>query len=282
MHLLDFGVHGLYLSLNPSLCTILTPIAMDVSDLTVVRATEAQAAQAGVNCFQHWLVPRGFTSMAQLEWFGGQLHDDSYPWTAGAASWVLVPRSDPTTLDFLAACDTYGRVGVVCTPEGKREEVTSYAIASVFTPDKFRKKGYATHLLRLMHYVVADRSRLPPFPASWGAPPEEAFGDGVFSVLYSDVGDAFYANCTQGENKAGWVAPHDRAPHRVWKLELDEADRQVPEHWTWLADEDLPRLEEEVSAYMASAVKALGDGRSTKVYIPPKEYVKSGLRFKYL
>ena len=56
------------------------------------------------------------------------------------------------------------------------EEVSVIGIASVFTPDQNRRKGYAGSMMRLM----SERIR-------------EGAGGRGFSVLYSDVGTEFYA-----------------------------------------------------------------------------------------
>jgi len=61
--------------------------------------------------------------------------------------------------------------------------------------------------MRLLHWVIADESLLPErFPVEWGAPPPrvEYAGKGLFSVLWSDVGD-FYRRCGPTPEKEGWV-----------------------------------------------------------------------------
>lgn len=87
------------------------------------------------------------------------------------------------------------------------EEVVTYGIGAVYTPPEHRQRGYAKHLMRLLHYILAPRASLPPFPGEWGlAPPTPpgVGGDAAFSELYSGVGDTFYAKCTQGTEKEGW------------------------------------------------------------------------------
>ncbi|KAI0635258.1 hypothetical protein C8Q77DRAFT_1156571 [Trametes polyzona] len=135
-------------------------------------------------------------------------------------TWVLVPRNDPTTVDFLSSCETYRRAALVAkhAKEGEAQEVrevTAYGVACVFTPASKRGKGYARHMMRLLHWVLAPRSALPAFPAEWGTPPDLAaepyrslgVGNALFSVLYSAVGRDFYqgTGVTPGSND-GWVA----------------------------------------------------------------------------
>ena len=57
-------------------------------------------------------------------------------------------------------------------------------------------------MMRLLHWVLAPRSDLPPtFPKEWGAPPDEKMlqslgvANAQFSALYSDIGAEFYRAC---------------------------------------------------------------------------------------
>jgi hypothetical protein len=64
-------------------------------------------------------------------------------------------------------------------------------------------------MMRLLHWVMSNKAfRLSrTFPTAWGAPPTipDGLGDGVFSVLYSDVGSKFYAECGESDAPgAGW------------------------------------------------------------------------------
>ena len=140
---------------------------------------------------------------------------------------------------------SYRRIAVIANTSSSEgtKQVTGYGIASVFTPPEKRKKGYAQHMMRLLHWVLAPRSALPPFPESWGAPPEVPAELGVqnaqFSVLYSDVGKEFYRGCgpavepgngwlTRGAIETSWYAPkapaetssEGTAPH-IWLSEDD-------------------------------------------------------------
>jgi hypothetical protein len=191
---------------------------MSLSHLTIVPATREQQRQATANCYPQWGAPRGVATLEDYERIDDELNSPENLWSQPGrfTSWVLVPRADPGTTDILAACETYRRVALVQRPCGRVEEVATYGIASVFTPANQRRKGYAKHMLRLLHYVLSPREHMPPFPAKWGVPPPAFFGDAAFSVLYSDVGPDFYATCTKGETEPGWVAV--RRPHRIFKV----------------------------------------------------------------
>jgi hypothetical protein len=109
---------------------------------------------------------------------------------------------------YKAACEGWKNVYL-----GAR---SSYAVASVYTPSRYRERGYAKHLMRLLHFVIADPSLLPPFPIEdWGVPPvippnaNLPYRKAVASGLYSDVGSNFYRFCGPGmgpnaTDKRGW------------------------------------------------------------------------------
>jgi hypothetical protein len=101
----------------------------------------------------------------------------------------------------------YKRDALVYEPSEKVvKEVTAYGIASVFTPEQNRRRGYAQHMMRLLHWVLGNASfqASHSFPATWGAPPSGP-ADGAFSVLYSDIGPNFYYQAGEGDAQdSGW------------------------------------------------------------------------------
>ena len=105
------------------------------------------------------------------------------------------------------------------------EEVIAYGIASVFCPPEYRRKGYASHMMRLLHHILSLSDSLPPFPREWGAPPSRSQGvggDARFSVLYSDIGD-FYRLCGPAPDVSGW---HIRGPaSTTWKLKPEDLNQ---------------------------------------------------------
>lgn len=178
-------------------------------------------------------------------------------------AWALVPRCDPGTSNILSHCETYRRVAYAQRPGGRVEEVATYATASVFTPSDQRRKGYAKHMLRLLHYVLSPREHLPPFPPKWGVPPTAFFGDAAFSVLYSDVGPDFYATCTKGETEPGWVAV--REPHRIFKVPSGpQLQGEV------LSLEDAGELEAPATETLRHEMEALPPGDRPRAAILPQ------------
>ncbi|KAH0838611.1 hypothetical protein J3R83DRAFT_6933 [Lanmaoa asiatica] len=103
-------------------------------------------------------------------------------------------------------------------------------------------------MMRLLHWVISGRTseyNLPQFPVEWGAPPPEVVeaGNGMFSLLYSDVGEEFYEQAGPGIEKAGgWEA---RDPiSTTWKIpQKAEAQQSSTDNdWTWLGYGDLDVL----------------------------------------
>jgi hypothetical protein len=189
---------------------------------------------------------------------------------------VLAPRNDPQTLDFKCSCETcvpqssfihatplkctqhrYLRKGfLVDSSESAGQptpsEIYCYGIASVFTPTRNRSKGYAKHMMRLLHWVMAPHSALPPFPTEkWGAPPPSSeSGKAKFSALYSDIGD-FYSLCGPGEEAgSGWAVRG--AVWTLWDVSLAEGSESesAKMEWEWL---DLP----EVNALLQADTEAI-------------------------
>ncbi|KAF7367443.1 hypothetical protein MSAN_00807000 [Mycena sanguinolenta] len=121
------------------------------------------------------------------------------------------------------------------------ETVTCYGIASVFTPLENRGNGFASHMMRLLHWVIADESLLPSskFPAAWGTPPLKVDGtrNGRFSGLWSDVGD-FYSSCgpvhgkREGMGDQRYRNDHDAGVSKLWEEDAGKmrADMEKSEH----------------------------------------------------
>ncbi|KAF8213791.1 hypothetical protein K438DRAFT_1109863 [Mycena galopus ATCC 62051] len=220
-------------------------MAVELSALSLFLATPEQTTVARRRTLNEW--GRGLTLEEHL---ARDAKQDQFDGSRDGRlnTWVLAPRQDPQTLDFKCACETFKRPGLVVDPAKNNgaETVICYGIASVFTPPENRGKGFAHHMMKLLHWVIADESLLPPaeFPAEWGEPPLKVDGarNGRFSGLWSDVGD-FYNSCGPVPGKReGWVIRGTATT--VWEVDASPVSDTTTE-WTWLDDAGVSQLWEE-------------------------------------
>ncbi|GJJ11428.1 hypothetical protein Clacol_005661 [Clathrus columnatus] len=166
-------------------------------------------------------------------------------------AWALVPRSNTTTLDYPCSCETFRRK-ILVTKSGVIETHIGYGIASVFCAPEHRRKGYASHMMRLLHHVLAPPSALPEFPVEWGAPPPSIYPgvrDAQLSVLFSDIGD-FYAQCGPTPTKPGWIIKDPIST--IWKMDFITGivSKSIDIPFEWLTEDKCKELWDLDSAYI--------------------------------
>ncbi|KAI0944814.1 hypothetical protein AcW1_001660 [Taiwanofungus camphoratus] len=202
-------------------------------------------------------------------------------------TWVLAPRNDPKTLDFMCSCETFRRTGVIKIRSQNMQapkliEATSYGIASVYTPPQKRRKGYAQHMMRLLHWVLAPRSALPAkFPSAWGSPPlirGLRVSNAQWSVLYSDVGEDFYRACGPDENSAaGWLVRG--ALKSVYHLPPSSVGAEaagivteggVRQRWDWLTENKTKALWEMDAEWMKNDLIKSSNSHTLFAFLPDK------------
>lgn len=153
-------------------------------------------------------------------------------------------------------------------------EVTCFGIASVFTPPEKRGQGHAKHMMRLLHWVLAPHSSLPPFPKAFGEPPAER-NRGKFSVLYSDIGPSFYLQCGPGEKGLdGWKTRDEIST--VWEVEsahqwMEKVNLTVTEdQWDWLDVSGAQNVLEGDESYMVQDLVAWAKstGHASCMFLP--------------
>ncbi|RPD65611.1 hypothetical protein L226DRAFT_479727 [Lentinus tigrinus ALCF2SS1-7] len=208
---------------------------LTLADLSLFPATAEQTHESRTRHAVQWSRGQALEEYIHRDVV---MEGDEHAANGNLITWVLAPRNDPTTLDFMCSCETFRRAALVTRAQPssggdamkpKVEEVTAYGVASVYTPPKSRKRGYARHMMRLLHWVLASRSALPPtFPREWGAPPDVELlrslgvANAQFSVLYSDVGRDFYRSCgTDPMSHNGWMITG--AIQTFWELDASEA-----------------------------------------------------------
>ena len=146
-------------------------------------------------------------------------------------------------LSHLANPLRYRRPGAV-VHNGEPARVHCYGIASVYTPEYNRGKGYASRMMRLLHWVLAPSGALGPFPEEWGMAPKipstVLCADATFSSLWSDVG-AFYGACGPSPSTNGWEIQGNVST--VWQI--GESSRSEPlndsKGWRWMESDEVSK-----------------------------------------
>ncbi|KAJ7102534.1 hypothetical protein B0H15DRAFT_768604 [Mycena belliarum] len=214
------------------------------SALSLFPATPEQTTEARRRTLLEWgsglTLEEHLARDAKQDQFDGCRDGRLITWQANHT-----PRDEPQTLAFKCACETLKRTGLVIDPENGTSSVAviCYGVASVFTPPENRGQGFARHMMRLLHWVIADESLLSPaeFPAAWGEPPPKVEGtrNGHFSALWSDVGE-FYRTCGPIPGvRDGWVV------RGTSTTILDVDSSPIPDttlEWTWLDDSGVSQL----------------------------------------
>lgn len=144
------------------------------------------------------------------------------------------------------------------------QDVIGYGIASVFTPETKRGKGYAKHMMRLLHWIISPPSTVQ-FPSSWGAPPTSPIGNASFSVLYSDVGPTFYSHCGPDNTPGtGWIVRGNRQTR--WDLHADHPVPLSSVHGEILSEEQVNQLwEDDAKIIKVEAGKHVISGSKGKI-----------------
>jgi hypothetical protein len=103
-------------------------------------------------------------------------------------------------------------------------------------------------MLKLLHYILASPDNLPPFPKAWGTPPaplspeiRKTIPYASAAFLWSDVGE-FYAKCTVGEDRPGYLIEEEKNRALVWKVlppNSSSSAKKEGEEWEWVYEKDI-------------------------------------------
>ncbi|KAG1734829.1 hypothetical protein EDB19DRAFT_1830465 [Suillus lakei] len=256
--------------------------AYDLVALSLYPATPAQILETRKRTWPDW---GGSTTLERYLQCYARIDEMEHARDGRMITWVLAPRDDPTTLDFMCACETYKRTGLVAypSPDGpnKVDESLCYGIASVYTPETKRRKGYGQHMMRLLHWVISSCSDFVEFPKEWGAPPPkvDSAGGAAFSVLYSAVGEDFYRDAgMQAEGKGGgWEV---RTPWS-WAWEVRSqigtgAGRvEVGPGWKWVEEGDLDEMWREDARFIKDSLERAPRSDSSYETSSPTAFVSA-------
>ncbi|WVQ82684.1 hypothetical protein IAT38_004816 [Cryptococcus sp. DSM 104549] len=238
---------------------------VDLKDFTIRLASEDQGVKHGDACFE---VENWRNGKTYEEWtaYGDQeVAEAEYAKDFGALTWVLVRKDDPEGEVYSAL----GTNRTKCFVKGKGEtEVKEgwwYNITAVVTPNRYRGYSYATHLIRLLHYVLTSPSLpsafppplIPPFPSAWGTPPppipqelRQYLPRANGAMLWSDVPIEYYGNCSVGEKGGrGFASSEEINKRMVWNLRpVDSLADASDEVWVPIWQDDLPAVLDAMSA----------------------------------
>jgi len=130
------------------------------------------------------------------------------------------------------------------------EPANCYGVAHVFTLPEHRRRGYAKHMMNLLHWVIAPQEFLPrEFPTEWGSRPQRVLcvPPGAFSVLYSDVGSKFYRFCgTLPNQDDGWIVDGPATTHE----NLSSREKEERLLWRWLDEASVREVWNADAGYM--------------------------------
>ena len=148
---------------------------VDSDKLELREASPAQHHQTHLNSFSAW-----GTGLTLNQYIAREQFLMQYPYAKLRLHvWVLVPKSDPMTLDILAACETYSRPCVVVDNNQIILNQTSHTVATVFTPVSKRNRGYASIMMEKLFHLLGSKEEV------------------IATTLYSDIGPKYYC-------KLGW------------------------------------------------------------------------------
>jgi GNAT superfamily N-acetyltransferase len=167
----------------------------------LVLATEAQKAERDTVNYPAWGPP-----LSVADYVVREQRLRGHPWArAELKSWLLCADNG----EALASCETYRTDSFLRRADGTLEPGDSFAIASVFTEERLRGKGYAT---RLMDLLAAELERTSPRAHS--------------ALLFSDVGAPIYRRSGYRETPAwDWrLAPEPGEPAELVDRLLQEVE----------------------------------------------------------
>eukprot|EP01117_Protostelium_nocturnum_P015813 TRINITY_DN6160_c0_g1_i1.p1 TRINITY_DN6160_c0_g1~~TRINITY_DN6160_c0_g1_i1.p1 ORF type:complete len:379 (-),score=117.05 TRINITY_DN6160_c0_g1_i1:120-1256(-) len=179
----------------------------------------------------------------------------------GLTVWCLVPKDDIETLNFVCSCETYLRPALISEPssedgnERKVREVQVRSIASVFCPEKFRRRGYAALMMKKLGDALNELKE----PASF---------------LYSDIGPKFYSESCKSSEGRGWNVrdpfevllesphffPHFEEVSR--EIQMEDSVSLKQSDFEWVSELDVKLLKE-------FDLKDPKDGKSTLISVVP-------------
>ncbi|KAF8153977.1 hypothetical protein B0H34DRAFT_719879 [Crassisporium funariophilum] len=173
--------------------------------------------------------------------------------------WALVPKDTPGTEYILSTVSTIVRTVLVQreTNISPGSEIidhsptrrTAFAITHVYTPEKLRKKGYATWMMSLLHLQLAESTTASQTSDLTSSP----YPKGILSFLYSGVGD-FYSRCgppgwhIQTSTETYWTTSSLLKERQSNSSDGSSAKWLTEQQFTEIAERDALLLTEELTS----------------------------------
>jgi len=101
------------------------------------------------------------------------LADQEFTRDGGITFWALIDTAAKNRL-MLSGCESFRKKALV-SRNGKVQDVQCQGVGSVFCPPEYRRRGYAQRMMK----ELGEKLK------TWQ-------GENLFSILYSDIGKAFY------------------------------------------------------------------------------------------
>ncbi|KAL9050423.1 MAG: hypothetical protein Q9162_006637 [Coniocarpon cinnabarinum] len=154
------------------------PLA-DSRNLALVHPTEGEQHEQTLENSKMWKGALALDSYIRRE---QHLANLQLTRDGGITFWVLVDASGDelagSNRSVLAGCETLKKRALVV--EGNvLKDATCHGVASVFSPDRYRGKGYGKRMISELAKHLAQKQQTEGHPH--------------FSILYSDIGKKFYA-----------------------------------------------------------------------------------------
>lgn len=185
--------------------------------MRLVLANDAQKAERDVFTYAAWGPPLSVEDYAERE---RRLR--AHPWPrAELKTWLLCAEDGAV----LASCESYRMDSFLRAPNGVLVSGDSFAIASVFTEERLRGRGYAT---RMMDLLSVELERASPRAQS--------------ALLFSDVGAPLYRRSGYMEAPAwDWrFAPEPSEPSPSELVDRLLSERDVPAALERMRRPDVP------------------------------------------
>ncbi|KAL8685757.1 MAG: hypothetical protein Q9224_005686 [Gallowayella concinna] len=157
-------------------------------NLDLTQATPKECAQIWTNSSASWR-----DSLTVPVYLQEQLYLSNVPLArnGGMTTWILVEMNlPPDHRRIFCSCEAFPKRSLMSCTNGKVEDVIVHGIASVFCPLEYRRRGYAARHMKELAKALQ----------TWQSHQARVVG----SVLYSDIGKAYYANLGWKPNASNW------------------------------------------------------------------------------